>query len=432
MKGMLLYSSRARVTNHAGRMPALAALLLVALLVVAHGLPFSGAPYRLPSSRLAPSFLRKDLLQKPLIPSSSSPLVRRRLARDATSSSLLLATRGGATDAEAGVDVDPLSPKKQEEEKEEEEEEEEVDDGGVAEEVAVAVEEEEEEVVEEEEEVSVPTKGRSKNAAGTASKKAPFVSSFLQRSLEVRSTSSASPSSASSSVVSPPSPPTSAAMNSLLRQLLVTLVVMQLVNRLDLTSPTVIYYSRIGYVLYLLSVHAFSWYVEMIGSPRVSSGSSLVVVPSLLSGLSSSVSSPLLASLLSVSPSPPPLSVSEYDASQARSLRQGTFLPLLFMSYSHFVRGAVQPLIFQTAMGFYALYYHPLFDVYVRNDKSVLRPFGGGGGASSNNITKTNDEKKETTSKEIEADKTEQEEKEEEETEIDEDEEETTVTSDKY
>ena len=64
----------------------------------------------------------------------------------------------------------------------------------------------------------------------------------------------------------------------------------------------------------------------------------------------------------------------EYDLSQVKSMNNSLLFPMLMLWFLHFKMGQVQPLFFQTASGVKELIMSPLFQVYVLG-RNLERPF---------------------------------------------------------
>jgi len=172
--------------------------------------------------------------------------------------------------------------------------------------------------------------------------------------------------------VPPTPPPFPAAAKS---QMVVTLATMLLTSRLDLNSTPTIKLWRILYILHHLVIQALVLYVIAIA--KSTGDTTPLRIPSpltpLLNGALSSAGSDVSAMLSnSLTKS---TTYMQYDIDAAKGLRSAQIVPLCIMYYLHFRRGSVQPLVFQTVMGFFNVWKSDLFRGYVMGEE-VERPFG--------------------------------------------------------
>jgi len=155
----------------------------------------------------------------------------------------------------------------------------------------------------------------------------------------------------------------------------VTLGVMLLCNKLDLTNAKIIKYARFAFIAYAIVVQLFLIYVRY----RIHSinDTTPITITNPLSSLipkqaesSSSDMVKNLASQFLTNES----TVKEYDLKQANSMNSGLLFPMAMLWFLHFKMGQVQPLFLQTANGVKDFIFSPLVQVHVLG-KNLERPF---------------------------------------------------------
>jgi len=158
----------------------------------------------------------------------------------------------------------------------------------------------------------------------------------------------------------------------------VTLGVMVLCNKLDLTNTKIIKIARFAFIAYIVLAQIFLIYVRYkahlindrtpitINNPL----SSLVKnqLSSASSGGGDMVKNMANSFLSSQS------TFMEYDLSQAKSMNNGLLFPMVMLWFLHFKLGQVQPLFFQTASGVKDFIMSPLFQIYFLG-RNLERPF---------------------------------------------------------
>lgn len=159
----------------------------------------------------------------------------------------------------------------------------------------------------------------------------------------------------------------------------ITLGVMVLCKKLDLTQPKIIKMARFAFIGYVILTQAFLLYVRF-QAHRINDRTKINIKNPLSDLLQSQMASKddsgtggmvkSIASSFLANES----TVLEYDLSQAKSMSTSVLFPMIMLYFLHFRMGQVQPLFFQTATGLKALFTSSLFQVYVLG-RNLERPF---------------------------------------------------------
>lgn len=156
----------------------------------------------------------------------------------------------------------------------------------------------------------------------------------------------------------------------------VTLGVMVLCNKLDLTNTRIIRYARFAFIAYVVLAQIFLIYTRL-QAHKINDRTPITISNPLSNMLQSQIGSAVkgdmvknMANSILSSES----TVMEYDLSQAKNLNSSLLLPMVMLYFLHFKMGQVQPLFYQTVNGVKALVTSPLFQVYVLG-RNLERPF---------------------------------------------------------
>eukprot|EP00571_Detonula_confervacea_P010971 CAMPEP_0172303898 /NCGR_PEP_ID=MMETSP1058-20130122/5405_1 /TAXON_ID=83371 /ORGANISM="Detonula confervacea, Strain CCMP 353" /LENGTH=461 /DNA_ID=CAMNT_0013014935 /DNA_START=76 /DNA_END=1461 /DNA_ORIENTATION=- len=165
-----------------------------------------------------------------------------------------------------------------------------------------------------------------------------------------------------------------------MQQFAVSIGVMMLANRIDITNSKAVRIARFAFLAYIISVQVFLLYVHFraksiddrtcitISNPLGSLASSLV--PNNGGGAAGGGMVKALADQVLSSQT----TVLEYDLKQVKKMNGGLLFPMVLLYFLHFRMKQVQPLLMQTATGVLNLVYSPLFQVYVLG-RNLERPF---------------------------------------------------------
>lgn len=159
-----------------------------------------------------------------------------------------------------------------------------------------------------------------------------------------------------------------------MQQLMVSVGVMLLSNRIDILDEKAVRVARFAFVAYIVSVQVFLLYVRI--RAKGANDRTPVTISNPLAGLVNGgggggnfMVKALADQVLSTQ-----TTVLEYDLKQAKKMNSGLLFPMVFLYFLHFKMKQVQPLLMQTATGFLNLVYSPLFQVYVLG-RNLERPF---------------------------------------------------------
>jgi len=156
----------------------------------------------------------------------------------------------------------------------------------------------------------------------------------------------------------------------------VTLGVMVLCTKLDLTHTRIIRVARYTFIAYVILAQLFLIYARL-QAHKINDKTPISISNPLSNMLKSQLGSAnkgdmiknVANSILSTEST-----VMEYDLSQARSMNNGLLFPMVMLYFLHFKMGQVQPLFYQTANGIKSLITSPLFQVYALG-RNLERPF---------------------------------------------------------
>jgi len=156
----------------------------------------------------------------------------------------------------------------------------------------------------------------------------------------------------------------------------VTLGVMVLCNKLDLTNTRIIRFARYTFIAYVILAQLFLIYARHQAHKindrtpiSISNPLSNMIKSQLGSASKGDMIKNVANSILSSEST-----IMEYDLSQAKNMNNGLLFPMVMLYFLHFKMGQVQPLFYQTANGIKSLLTSPLFQVYVLG-KNLERPF---------------------------------------------------------
>ena len=164
-----------------------------------------------------------------------------------------------------------------------------------------------------------------------------------------------------------------------MQQVFISVGVMLLSNKIDVTDPKPVRIARFAFVTYIITVQVFLAYVYLraksiddrtpitISNPLAS----LVQQQQQQSGGTGTnfMVKALTDQILSTQ-----TTILEYDLKQAKKMNGGLLFPMIMLYFLHFKMKQVQPLLMQTATGVMNLVYSPLFQVYVLG-RNLERPF---------------------------------------------------------
>jgi len=156
----------------------------------------------------------------------------------------------------------------------------------------------------------------------------------------------------------------------------VTMVVLVLCNKLDLTNTRIIRYARFAFIAYVILAQLFLIFTRL-QAHKINDRTPITISNPLSNMLQSQIGSAVkgdmvknMANSILSSES----TIMEYDLSQAKNLNNSLLLPMVMLYFLHFKMGQVQPLIYQSVNGFKALLTSPLFQVYALG-RNLERPF---------------------------------------------------------
>jgi len=170
-----------------------------------------------------------------------------------------------------------------------------------------------------------------------------------------------------------------------MQQMMLSISIMFLSQRMDIFSPRVVTIARAAFVAYIILVQLFLLYVRTkvkqindrteitLSNPLASMAESMLQKNS-NNDMVKSLTSQILTTHTTIY---------EYDMQQIKSMQSGLLMPMVFIYFLHFRMKQMQPLLMQTVTGLMNLVYSPLWQVYVMG-KRLERPFGGGGGGNNN------------------------------------------------
>jgi len=156
----------------------------------------------------------------------------------------------------------------------------------------------------------------------------------------------------------------------------VTLGVLLVCNKLDLTNTRLIKVFRFAYIAYVILAQLFLVYVRQ-QAHKINDRTQLTINNPLSNMLKNQLGSAgqgdmvknMANSFLSSEST-----IMEYDLSQAKNMNGSLLFPMVMLYFLHFKMGQVQPLFYQTVMGIKTVMTSPLFQVYVLG-RNLERPF---------------------------------------------------------
>lgn len=160
-----------------------------------------------------------------------------------------------------------------------------------------------------------------------------------------------------------------------------TLGVMYMCNKLDLTNVKIIKMARFAFIGYVILTQIFLLYIRY-QAHKINDRTKITLKNPLSDMLQSQISSATegdsgtsgmmknMASSFLASES----TILEYDLQQAKTMNSSLLIPMVMLYFLHFRMGQVQPLFFQTATGLKQLFTSPLFQAYCLG-KNLERPF---------------------------------------------------------
>ena len=163
-----------------------------------------------------------------------------------------------------------------------------------------------------------------------------------------------------------------------MQQMLISLSVMMLSQRIDIFSPRVVTIARAAFVAYLIAVQLFLLYVRT-RVKQINDRTEIVIsnpLASFVEGMQKESNNMMVKSLTSQILTTHS-TVYEYDLQQIKTMQSGLLMPTLFIYFLHFRMKQMQPLIMQTVTGVTNLVYSPLWQVHVMG-RRLERPFGSG------------------------------------------------------
>lgn len=166
-----------------------------------------------------------------------------------------------------------------------------------------------------------------------------------------------------------------------MQQMMLSISIMFLSQRMDIFSPRVVTIARAAFVGYIIAVQLFLLYVrtkvrqindrtEITLSNPLASMAEAMMQKNSNNAMVKSLTSQILTTQTTIY---------EYDMQQIKSMQSGLLMPMVFIYFLHFRMKQMQPLLMQTVTGVMNLVYSPLWQVYVMG-KRLERPFGSGGG----------------------------------------------------
>jgi hypothetical protein len=167
-----------------------------------------------------------------------------------------------------------------------------------------------------------------------------------------------------------------------MQQMLVSISVMLLSQRIDIFSPKVVAIARAAFIGYIVAVQLFLLYVRT-RVKQINNRTEITIsnpLASLVQGMTSQGGSQntmvksLTSQILTTH-----TTIYEYDMQQIKSMQSGLLMPMVFIYFLHFRMKQMQPLLMQTATGVMNLVYSPLWQVYVLG-RNLERPFKSSGG----------------------------------------------------
>lgn len=161
----------------------------------------------------------------------------------------------------------------------------------------------------------------------------------------------------------------------------VTLGVMVLCGKLDLTNAKIIKMARFAFIAYVVIAQLFLIYVRY-KAKSINNTTPITIDNPISNLLQSQLSNGaedgaggrdmvknIANSMLSSSST-----IVDYDLQQAKAMNSGLLFPMAMLWFLHFKMGQVQPLFYQTANGFKQLVFSPLFQIYILG-RNLERPF---------------------------------------------------------
>ena len=161
-----------------------------------------------------------------------------------------------------------------------------------------------------------------------------------------------------------------------MQQMLLSLSVMFLSQRIDIFSPRVVTIARAAFVTYIIAVQLFLFYVRT-RVKHINDRTEIIIsnpLSSLVQGMQKDSNNAMIKSLTSQMLTTH-TTIYEYDMQQIKSMQSGLLMPMVFIYFLHFRMKQMQPLLMQTVSGVMNLVYSPLWQVYVLG-KNLERPFG--------------------------------------------------------
>ena len=162
-----------------------------------------------------------------------------------------------------------------------------------------------------------------------------------------------------------------------MQQVFISVGVMLLSNKIDITDPKPVRIARFAFVTYIITVQVFLAYVYL-RAKSINDRTPITISNPLASlvqqqggggtGTNFMVKA-LTDQILSTQ-----TTILEYDLKQAKKMNGGLLFPMIMLYFLHFKMKQVQPLLMQTATGVMNLVYSPLFQVYVLG-RNLERPF---------------------------------------------------------
>jgi hypothetical protein len=168
-----------------------------------------------------------------------------------------------------------------------------------------------------------------------------------------------------------------------MQQMLISISIMLLSQRIDVFSPKVVAIARAAFIGYIIAVQLFLLYVRT-RVKQINNRTEITIsnpLASLVQGMTSSqgggAQNAMVKSLTSQILTTH-TTIYEYDMQQIKSMQSGLLMPMVFIYFLHFRMKQMQPLLMQTATGVMNLVYSPLWQVYVLG-RNLERPFKSGG-----------------------------------------------------
>lgn len=163
-----------------------------------------------------------------------------------------------------------------------------------------------------------------------------------------------------------------------MQQMLISISIMFLSQRIDIFSPKVVTIARAAFVGYIIAVQLFLLYVRT-RVKQINNRTKITIsnpLASLVEGMQQNNPNAMVKSLTSQILTQQ-TTIYEYDLQQIKSMQSSLLMPMVFIYFLHFRMKQMQPLLMQTVTGVTNLVYSPLWQVYVMG-RNLERPFGKG------------------------------------------------------